>query len=290
MMPLLDRLRARAAACGARGPAAPHGMRAAAMAGGVLLAVLALPAADASVVIGSTRVVLEAGAEQATLRFENRSDYPSLMQLWIDAGDKEQKAEDAEVPFIITPPVFRIEPGQQRVARLAHTGEPLPGDRESLYWINALEVPPSLDKEQSPNHLQIAFRSRLKLLHRPQGLRPEAREAAKALVWRHLPGSDGATLHVQNPTPYYLSFGSVELVTRAGSTHAMLTDDPSGHMVTPFSDLRLKLPPRPGRVPADAMVRAAVLDDHGALLAVEAALTPPGSGQTSGYPAIGPRP
>ncbi|PJI52023.1 molecular chaperone EcpD, partial [Methylobacterium radiotolerans] len=56
-----------------------------------------------------------------------------------------------------------------------HTGEPMPQDKESVFWLNVLEIPPK-DKANQ-NLLQMAFRSRIKLFYRPAGLKGKAEDA-----------------------------------------------------------------------------------------------------------------
>ncbi|MDI8993129.1 fimbria/pilus periplasmic chaperone, partial [Salmonella enterica subsp. enterica serovar Anatum] len=39
-------------------------------------------------------------------------------------------------PFMVTPPLFRLNGGQKNVLRIIRTGGNLPEDRESLYWLD----------------------------------------------------------------------------------------------------------------------------------------------------------
>ena len=109
---------------------------------------LGLPLAHAGVVIGGTRVVYDARAPEVTLKLDNRNQHPSLVQVWIDAGDSGIAPDDAEVPFVVMPPVFRMEPGRSQMVRIRQLDPALPADRESLFWINELEVAPKPDAQQ----------------------------------------------------------------------------------------------------------------------------------------------
>lgn len=51
-----------------------------------------------------------------------------------------------------------------------YTGEPLPADRESLFWMNVKAIPSLDEKLANENTLQIAIQSRIKLFYRPSGL------------------------------------------------------------------------------------------------------------------------
>ncbi|WP_312394268.1 fimbria/pilus periplasmic chaperone [Mixta calida] len=98
----------------------------------------------AGIVINSTRVIYPEGKKEVTARLDNQNEYPSLVQSWIDSGDKNEEINKIKVPFIILPPVTRIEPHQGQTLRINFTGEGfnLPSDRESVYWLNVLDIPP----------------------------------------------------------------------------------------------------------------------------------------------------
>ena len=76
----------------------------------VLLALCLLaPGAHASVVIGGTRVVFPASQGEVTVRLSNSAAHPALVEAWIDDGDVQSTPDTANTPFLITPPLFRME-------------------------------------------------------------------------------------------------------------------------------------------------------------------------------------
>lgn len=95
----------------------------------------------ASVVIMGTRVIYPEGQRSINVRLSNDELSPSLVQSWMDTGDVSASPDSVNVPFIITPPVFRIEPHTGQTLRIIYTGEKLPHDRESLFWLNVLDIP-----------------------------------------------------------------------------------------------------------------------------------------------------
>jgi len=123
--------------------------------------------AQASVVISSTRIIYPQPHKEVTVRLESRNQVPVLIQTWLDNGDEHSTPELANIPFVVTPPIFRMEPGKQQVVRVAYTGEGLPPAQESLFWFNVLEVPAQARGVQPSNQLQLAFRTRIKLILRP---------------------------------------------------------------------------------------------------------------------------
>ena len=52
-------------------------------------------AADASVVIGGTRVVFPAAGGEVTVRLNNNGEQPALVEAWIDAGNPDSTPDTA---------------------------------------------------------------------------------------------------------------------------------------------------------------------------------------------------
>lgn len=128
-------------------------------------------------------------------------------------GSLSAEPGSINVPFTATPPVSRIDAKRGQTIKLMYTGSTvLPSDKESVFWFNVLEVPPKPDASKVENQslLQLAFRTRIKLFYRPAGLNGNPSEAPLALKWKWAEGKSG--LSVYNPTPYYVSFNSAELI------------------------------------------------------------------------------
>ncbi len=166
--------------------------------------------AQASVIIGKTRVVFPSDKKEVTVQLTNLDDVPKLVQVWLDDGRKDVAPDLLDVPFQILNPVFRMNPKKGQVLRILALPNHLPKDRESVYWMNVLEVAPKPDVAPSDNYIQISFRTRIKLFYRPKGLSGKASEAGDKLVWKR----SGDSLLVSNPTPYYVS---ISLVQTAGA-------------------------------------------------------------------------
>lgn len=152
----------------------------------------------AGVVIGGTRLIYQEPMKEINISLENQDSTPYLMKSWIESTAKE------ETHFLVTPPLFRLEGKQKNILRIFKTGSALPKDRESLFYLNAMSIPTADNKDA--NSLQIAIRSRLKLLYRPNALldsTPE--ELTEKITWERL----GKKIKVTNPTPYYMNFMSV---------------------------------------------------------------------------------
>lgn len=206
---------------------------------------LLLPA-HANVLITGTRVVFPAKPGEVTVRLSNQNTKPALVEAWIDRGNPEATPDQVDTPFLITPPLFRMDPHRDQNLRIIFTQEPLPADRETLFWLNVLEVPPkpSGPDAEGKNYLQLAIRSRLKLFYRPDGL-GDPTDAPARLAFKATRDGHDYGLAVHNPSPFFITLVSVQLQV-AGKRY---TSEPG--MVAPFSDLRLAVhdlhqPPAPG--------------------------------------------
>ncbi|WGS43765.1 fimbria/pilus periplasmic chaperone [Burkholderia sp. JSH-S8] len=216
--------------------------------------------AQAALVLNGTRVVFPERERDVTMRIENTSDQPVLAQSWIDDGRVDVPPEQLQVPFIVAPSLKRVEPGRSTVLRITHTPAPLPGDRESIYWLNVLEVPAS--QKDLDNQLRFGFRTRIKLFFRPTALADGVDAAPDQLVWKtitHAPraGTREVVIEVANPTPYYVSFGKVE--SDPDGTFASA----GGGMVAPFGSARFTLPGNAATARRPTTVRYMVIDDYG---------------------------
>lgn len=183
--------------------------------------------ASASVVITGTRVIYPLTSANVTVRLQNDGSKPSLVQAWADEGDPNVAPDQSRAPFVVSPPVFRMEPHAGQSLRLTLTNKSLPADRESVYWLNVLDIPPKPSQAVS-NYLQMAVRTRIKIFVRPGNLQPSVQEAANQLKWE---AASGNQLVIHNPTPYYFSLNGVSNsgFSKSGS--------PLSSMVAPFSSL-----------------------------------------------------
>lgn len=165
-----------------------------------LLLSLTVSAAQAGVVIGGTRLIYDGGKKESSLSVNNPDKTPYLIQSWVETtGGGAEKA-----PFMITPPLFRLDGGQQNVLRVIRAGANLASDKESLYWMNIKSIPAS-EKKEGQNTLQVAVKTRIKLIFRPEGLKGVPESVTEQLKWQR----NGGQLQVTNPTPFYMNFQQV---------------------------------------------------------------------------------
>lgn len=228
-------------------------------------------ASHAALIIGGTRVIYPSDAREVSVQISNQGDSPSLMQAWIDRGDSNAQPDDSDVPFLILPPLSRVEPGGGQILRLTFLGDDsLPADRESVFWLNILDIPPaperSADANQPQNILQLAIRSRVKLFYRPAALASQhPNESGMKLRWTVADGGRGIEAH--NPTPFYVTLTQVDAMTADGANPLAFDDG----MLAPGSRLALPLPT--GVYPRQ--LRFTYINDYGGRVTRDAQLTQP---------------
>jgi len=158
------------------------------------------------VVIGGTRLIYDGGKKESSLSVKNPDKVPYLVQTWVETttGGAEK------APFMVTPPLFRLDGGQENVLRVVRAGGNLPNDKESLYWMNVKAIPAG-EANENQNTLQIAVKSRLKLIFRPQGLKGTPEDVTEQLKWQR----SGNNVQVTNPTPFYMNFMEISVAGKS---------------------------------------------------------------------------
>ncbi|HCL5252304.1 TPA: fimbria/pilus periplasmic chaperone [Salmonella enterica] len=171
---------------------------------GFILCILFSSLAQAGITIGATRVIYHGNAKDESVSIINSDNKPFLIQSWAQSINTDGTIGDA--PFIVTPPLFRLNAGQKNVLRVIRTGGNLPEDRESLYWLDIKSIPPS-DAANHSSQLKLAVKAEFKLIYRPASLKQTPEQVADQLKWRE----QNNNLIVDNPTPYYMNFAIIEV-------------------------------------------------------------------------------
>jgi len=186
---------------------------------GWLLLLLCLPmaAAWADLAVNGTRFVYREGAKHVLVALSNTGEAPILVQAWLDHDGAEADLSRLQVPFVLMPTLFRIDPGERTTLQLRYTGEALPQDRETVLRINLRHTPST---GQLENRLQVVLSYVMKVLYRPKGLPGTPQDAPGQVRWSYHPGTpQGAPyLQAENPTPYSVSLATVRIRGRPGAT------------------------------------------------------------------------
>lgn len=173
----------------------------------ISLLILTTMTVDAGVVVSGTRVIYREDESEVTVKVTNKGRSPVLIQAWIDNGNQNIEPSKIKTPFMVTPPMNRINADKGQTLRISHINyETLPSDRESLFWLNVLEIPSIAPGEINKNKIQVAFRTRIKLFYRPSGLKMNSARAAESLQWSLNQGE----LSVHNSSPYHINLLNVK--------------------------------------------------------------------------------
>lgn len=168
----------------------------------LVAALLALaPCAQAAVKIEGTRLIYFGDYKEASINIVNQSPSELVVQSWVT-----HESDDATqpVPFAVVQPLVRLDAQQHHLLRILYAGEGLPGDVESMFLLNVMEIPL---KPETADSVQFALRQRLKLFYRPPGLAGSSSEAVQQLVWSRV---DGQSVTVTNPSAFHLSLVDVQ--------------------------------------------------------------------------------
>lgn len=185
--------------------------------------------AFAGIQVGVTRVIYNGGSPSSSLSIKNDGEDTYMVQTWLDTGDSTLNPKG--LPIVVTPPILKLASNKEAVLRFIYSGQGLPQDKESLFWINVQEIPPVPDVQ---NVLQVAIRTRIKLFYRPAALKIDLQKQAEALVWKRL----GDELQVSNPGLAHITLGVLNFANGTQTACSV-----NGEMVLPGGNLRISLPP-----------------------------------------------
>ncbi|WP_253382088.1 fimbrial biogenesis chaperone [unidentified bacterial endosymbiont] len=200
-----------------------------------LLALLWMTSSSATVQIMTTRVVFNAAEKEQTVRINNVGKDPELVQVWLSSTDKSDGAVKESLPFFINPPAARINPQKGKVFRIFQTKEAVakyPKDRETVLWLNVLDIPPDAVEDANQNQLKMAFRTLIKFFYRPAGLKGNPQEAADNLRWEIKKVAKGYDVIGVNASPWHVSMTNAWLTNGQGKEVVV-----EGQMVAPYSTM-----------------------------------------------------
>ncbi|WP_114194986.1 fimbrial biogenesis chaperone [Edaphovirga cremea] len=221
--------------------------------------------AQAGVIINNTRVVYLENNGEAIVQLRNMGKNPILIQSWIDDGDVNSKPNTSHVPFNLTPPLARIDPDKGQSLRILRIGGGLRTDRESLFWLNVLEIPAKATKQTQAgdNIMQFSFRSRIKIFYRPNDLSMTPLQAYEKLELRLVKVASGYKVTVKNPSPYYITFRKFDIKMSKDAPLLGEVAKVDDKMVAPNEERSFPLQGVKSALPKGARLFFTVVNDHG---------------------------
>lgn len=178
---------------------------------------------NGSVILSGTRIIYTEGAKDKTIKLTNPESQPYIVQVHVDNG-----VQDGHAPFIITPPVFRLEPHSGQSIRLAFTGESLPPDRESVFYFSFSQLPALKANTFQKNKLILAITNRVKIFYRPVTLSTPPGKTADNINF----STEGRQIRIYNNSEYHASIRRASLVRNGKEVRIA-----EGVMISPKSSM-----------------------------------------------------
>nr|WP_282563956.1 molecular chaperone [Providencia rettgeri] len=225
----------------------------------IILFIVLMPLSSlATIQINTTRVIFDESENEQTFEVNNLGKKTALVHVWLSENESNDKIADSK--FIITQPVFKIRPEKSKVVRIIGTSElkdSYPKDRETMLWLNFLDIPP--ENSQSENSLNIAIHTKIKFFYLPSNININRQDAGDKLTWRMENSGNDSYLVATNKSPIYVNLGSV------------LIDDNAVNMdssfISPFSETRFKLKNKTNG--KNINIKYSYIDDLGAYISKE---------------------
>ncbi len=199
--------------------------------------------------LGETRVIYNPDSAGSSMSVINDQDYPILVQSEVLTESRKAKA-----PFVVTPPLFRLDALQSSRLRIVRTGGGFPTDRESLQWLCVKGIPPKDGDKWGDGksekagkvslQMQFSINSCIKLFVRPSTVKGHSEDVAEKIEWQKV----GNKLKGINPTSFYINLSKLKIGGKALEQH----------YIAPFSFYEFDLP-----AGAAGKVQWAVITDYG---------------------------
>lgn len=217
------------------------------------------------ITLQSTRVIYPAKETKGiTFAVTNDTQAVYLVQSRVEAWPHSlaepvgaSRGVKALSPFIVLPPLTRLESSDTLALRIRLVEKTLPTDRESVFAFQVKAIPSQSEpgKQAEGNstgqaRIILALQNTLKLFYRPEGLpRYDAQQVAESLTFE----LQGMRLIVTNPSAFYVTFDELSVAGNPIEAEALFS------MVPPLGQQTYPLP----NTVSSGEVRWRLLDDYG---------------------------
>lgn len=147
---------------------------------------------------------------------------------------------------MLTPPVAKIAADSGQQLKIKKMPNMLPNNKESLFYLNVLDIPPNNPDSTGKNVLKFAMQNRIKLFYRPKGIAPVNRGTFQKLSMKR----SGSIYSIKNDAANWVT------VTEVKANNVKINNE--SIMLAPLSstDVALKS--------ANAnQYKMTIIDDHG---------------------------
>ncbi|HEJ9626736.1 TPA: molecular chaperone [Proteus mirabilis] len=158
---------------------------------------------QSSIEINKDKFIFIESANQEIIEINNKANNDYFIQSWVTHYDKENSNE---IPFMVTPPLFKIEKDETFSLKIFKKDEIKERDRETLYRINIKRIPILLNSDNNKNMLHVSINSVHNLIYRPISIEKDAKDAYKKIEFLKNKNNE---FIINNPTPYFIALSSV---------------------------------------------------------------------------------
>ncbi|MCW8346449.1 molecular chaperone [Vibrio sp. ZSDZ65] len=181
--------------------------------------------------INTREVITTTKEHQVDIINDSAGEY--LVQSWLEDSDGNTR----NLPLVLTPPIFKLGANERGFVRILPIEGKLAKDRESLFFLSIQEIPKKSETDQ--NQLNIAVRTRIKIIVRPEQFDMTGLiDATNNLSWKVIEEEGKKYLQSTNNSPYYLSLGQLKVSN--GSASKILDD--RFKMTPPFGQQKYAVP------------------------------------------------
>ncbi|MGR5436191.1 fimbrial biogenesis chaperone [Vibrio owensii] len=222
-------------------------------------------AAHANIVMTGSRIIYPEGEPFVNVYLKNKSQNVFMVQSWFENEDGT-KATQNEVPFVVLPPLAKIEPQRGQTLRIIKGIEKaLPQDQESVFYFNFLQIPSNAaiaEVAASSNKIVVTVKHKVKLFYRPKQVINYNRNWEKDFQVQLINYQDGiAKVRLVNKQPLHVSLSGNIFIEHLGEKWFSETKmiSPNAYQDFTFKNLKIKKGDK-------ANFLVTIISDQGALI------------------------
>ncbi|MEZ2683558.1 molecular chaperone [Proteus vulgaris] len=197
-----------------------------------------------SIEINKDKFIFIESKNQEIIEIKNNTNSEYFIQSWISYYDENN---DDELPFMITPPLFKIEKDENYSLKIFKIDEIKEKDRETIYRINIKRIPVLSDSDENENLLHISMNSIYNLIYRPISIEENTKDAYNKIEFLKNKNNE---FIIKNPTPYFITLLNV-------SCNDVLLINKS-KTIPPFKEYNTK-----NKIKKDGLIKWKIIDQFG---------------------------
>lgn len=187
-------------------------------------------AAGGGVGLNATRIIYTQGENSVSVGARNNSNINYLAKFSIS---NNSDGTASKTPFLVSPPLIKIDSGRTQDVRIFAQQNSLPTDRESVFYFTATMIP-ATDGPIKGSALNIGYNNIIKFFYRPEKLSMSPYDAYKNLKIN----SSSTGITVVNDSPYFISLNKLSV----NGVKAELSMKKSNTMISPFDSFSYVMP------------------------------------------------